>query len=88
METLNVELSCAPVGPHTLVAPSVADAGWTTSAEDRAAAAENTNAARDAGVIWRTTAALWGAAFFLLYSPLSVSRWGAPPCTTSRRAAQ
>ncbi|MFJ7154418.1 RDD family protein [Streptomyces sp. NPDC101118] len=33
----------------------------------------------DAGVIWRTTAALWVAAFFLLYSPLSVSRWGATP---------
>ncbi|MGW6964742.1 hypothetical protein ACWGET_11865 [Streptomyces zaomyceticus] len=41
----------------------------------------------DAGVIWRTTAGLWGAAFSLLYSPLS--RAGArPPCTTSRRAAQ
>ncbi|MFB7542292.1 hypothetical protein ACFC0N_20650 [Streptomyces zaomyceticus] len=33
----------------------------------------------DAGVIWRTTAGLWGAVFFLLYSPLSVKRWGAPP---------
>ncbi|MGR4880793.1 RDD family protein [Streptomyces sp. LARHCF249] len=33
----------------------------------------------DPGVIWRTTAALWVAAFFLLYSPLSVSRWGATP---------
>ncbi|MFG2334067.1 RDD family protein [Streptomyces sp. NPDC048604] len=33
----------------------------------------------EAGAIWRTTAALWVAAFFLLYSPLSVSRWGATP---------
>ncbi|MFD7324078.1 RDD family protein [Streptomyces sp. NPDC059875] len=32
-----------------------------------------------AALIWRTTAALWVAAFFLLYSPLSVSRWGATP---------
>lgn len=33
----------------------------------------------EAGVIWLTAAALWVAAFFLLYSPLSVSRWGATP---------
>ncbi|WP_256986928.1 RDD family protein [Streptomyces sp. BR123] len=33
----------------------------------------------DARAIWRTTAALWVAAFLLLYSPLSVSRWGATP---------
>ncbi|MGW0395555.1 RDD family protein [Streptomyces sp. NPDC003042] len=33
----------------------------------------------EAGVIWRTTAALGVAAFLLLYSPLSVSRWGATP---------
>ncbi|WOX26331.1 RDD family protein [Streptomyces solicathayae] len=33
----------------------------------------------EAGVIWLATAALWVAAFFLLYSPLSVSRWGATP---------
>ncbi|MFE5613724.1 RDD family protein [Streptomyces sp. NPDC056524] len=32
-----------------------------------------------AGAIWRTTAALWVIAFFLLYSPFSVSRWGATP---------
>ncbi|MFJ3877641.1 RDD family protein [Streptomyces sp. NPDC090077] len=33
----------------------------------------------EARAIWRTTAGLWVAAFFLLYSPLSVSRWGATP---------
>ncbi|MFF3871371.1 RDD family protein [Streptomyces sp. NPDC001978] len=29
-----------------------------------------------AGTIWRTSAAVWSLAFLLLYSPLSVSRWG------------
>lgn len=33
----------------------------------------------DAGVMWRTTAAIWILTFFLLYSPLSLSRWGATP---------
>ncbi|MFD7440540.1 RDD family protein [Streptomyces sp. NPDC059909] len=30
----------------------------------------------DARTIWRTAAGLWVLAFVLLYSPLSVSRWG------------
>ncbi|MGW2558132.1 RDD family protein [Streptomyces sp. NPDC001514] len=30
----------------------------------------------DARMIWRTAAAAWVFAFLLLYSPLSVSRWG------------
>lgn len=29
-----------------------------------------------AGAVWRTSAAVWALAFLLLYSPLSVSRWG------------
>ncbi|MFD7628345.1 RDD family protein [Streptomyces sp. NPDC059851] len=39
----------------------------------------------DARVIWRATATVWAAAFFLLYSPLSVSRWGATPGKRSLR---
>ncbi|MFC9297198.1 RDD family protein [Streptomyces sp. NPDC057011] len=33
----------------------------------------------DARTVWRTSAAVWLAAFLLLYSPLAVSRWGATP---------